>query len=162
MCRGRGFSPSHGVNQLINSRSFSTADTGGTQGARPQGSRRTFLLLGFALGRLLLAAAAAAVGALGHGDAVQAAVLEVAVHVGLVLLALQRDTGGWYAAERDAGGTGVTGSYRRAFPLAAEASQLDFQRRHLLGLGVVLLLLRFRRRLRLLAGVGACRHRDTR
>lgn len=49
----------------------------------------TFLLLGFVLGRLLFAAAAAAVGSLRHGDAVHAAVLEVAVHVWLVLLALR-------------------------------------------------------------------------
>ena len=51
--------------------------------------RRTLLLLGFALGRLLFAAAAAAVRALRDGDAVHAAVLEITVHVGLVLLALR-------------------------------------------------------------------------
>lgn len=50
--------------------------------------RHTFLLLGFALGRLLFAAAAAAVGSLRDGDAVHAAVLKITVHVRLVLLAL--------------------------------------------------------------------------
>lgn len=55
--------------------------------------QHTFLFLGFALGRLLFAAAAAAVGSLRHRDAVHAAVLEIAVHVGLVLFALSKERG---------------------------------------------------------------------
>lgn len=51
--------------------------------------RRTFLFLGFALGWLLLAAAAAAIGSLRDGDAVHAPVLKITVHVRLILLALR-------------------------------------------------------------------------
>lgn len=47
-------------------------------------------------------------------------------------------------------------SYRGAFPFVVEASQFDFERSHLLGFGVVLLLLRFGRRLGLLACVRTC------
>lgn len=47
-------------------------------------------------------------------------------------------------------------SYRGPFPLAVEASKFDFEWSHLLGFGVVLLLLRFGRRLGLLACVRTC------
>lgn len=53
-------------------------------------------------------------------------------------------------------------SYRRAFPFAVEASQFDFERSYFLGLGIVLLLLWFRRRFRFLAGVWTCQHKTER
>lgn len=49
---------------------------------------RTFLFLGFTLGWLLFATAAAAVGSLRHRDTVHAAVLKITVHIRLILFTL--------------------------------------------------------------------------
>lgn len=54
------------------------------------------------------------------------------------------------------GKEGGSRSYRGTFPLAVEASQFDFERSHLLGFGVVLLLLRFGRRFGLLTCIRTC------
>lgn len=140
----------------------------------PRACTRTFLFLGFALGRLLFAAAAAAVGSLRDRDTVRAAVFEIAVYFRLILLALTRgrknsrlEYSSLHSSQnsfvrkqktKQSGG----GTYRWALPLAVEASKFDFERSHFLGLGTIFLVCCFRCWFWLFAAVRACRHETER